>query len=62
MVIFLAVVLAVVSAIAVPLSLSRQLRDISALEQSNQEQAIRQAGEHGERRDLEELRKSRITL
>ena len=60
-VILLAVVLAVVSAIAVPLSLSRQLRDISALEQSSEDLAIQQDGEHGERHDREELWKSQIT-
>ena len=60
-VILLAVLLAVVSAIAVPLSLSRQIRDISALEQSNEEQAIQQDGEHGEHHDREALWKSQIT-
>ena len=60
-VILLAVLLAVVSAIAVPLSLSRQINDISALEQSSREQVIQQDGEHGERHDREELWKSQIT-
>lgn len=49
--IILAVVLAVVTAVAVPLSLSRQIRDFSALEQTDSEHR----GEH------EEAWKDRIT-
>ena len=54
-VILLAVILAVVSAAAIPLSLSRQISDLSALEQA------RQDGGHGEHADREALWKSQIT-
>ena len=60
-VILLAVLLAVISAIAVPLSLSRQIRDITALEQRGEEQAVQPDSEHGERRSREEAWKSQIT-
>lgn len=62
-VILLAVLLAVVSAVAVPLSLSRQLRELSALETSGQEQTVQWDGERGgdHHGDREELWKSRIT-
>lgn len=63
-VILLAVVLAVVTAVAIPLSLSQQISDISALKQTKQEQMVQQLtdGEHGERRDdHEEAWKSQIT-
>ena len=59
--ILLAVVLAVVTAAAVPLSLSRQIRDLSALEQTKQEETLPEGGEHGGHADREELWKSRIT-
>ena len=59
--ILLAVVLAVVTAAAVPLSLSRQIRDLSALEQTKQEETLPEGGEHGSHADREELWKSRIT-
>ena len=58
-VIIFAVVLAVLSAIIIPLSLSRQIHDVAALAQTCQEQ-VRTGGEekHGDR---EELWKSQIT-
>ena len=59
--ILLAVVLAVVTAAAIPLSLSRQIRDLSALEQTKQEETLPEGGEHGGHADREELWKSRIT-
>ena len=59
--ILLAVVLAVVTAAAVPLSLSRQISDLSALEQTKQEEALPEGGEHGGHADREKLWKSRIT-
>ena len=61
-VILLAVILAVVSAAAIPLSLSRQISDLSALEQARQEETLPASGEHGEHADREELWKSQITL
>ena len=60
-IILLAVLLAVISAIAVPMSLSRQIRDITALEQSSEEQTIQSDGEHGKLHDREDLWKSQIT-
>ncbi len=62
-VILLAVVLAVVTAVAIPLSLSQQIRDISALERSGQEESVQPIdGEHREHRDdREEAWKSQIT-
>lgn len=60
-VILLAVILAVVSAAAIPLSLSRQISDLSALEQARQEETLPASGEHGEHADREELWKSQIT-
>lgn len=59
--ILLAVVLAVVTAAAVPLSLSRQISDLSALEQTKQEETLPEGGEHSGHADREELWKSRIT-
>lgn len=59
--ILLAVVLAVVTAAAIPLSLSRQISDLSALEQTKQEETLPEGGEHGGHADREELWKSRIT-
>ena len=61
-VILLAVILAVVSAAAIPLSLSRQISDLSALEQARQEETLPASGEHGEHADRKELWKSQITL
>ena len=62
MVILLAVVLAVISAVAIPLSLSRQVSDISALEQTKQEQMMVREGDHGEGRgEHDEAWKSQIT-
>lgn len=61
-VILLAVILAVVSAAAIPPSLSRQISDLSALEQARQEETLPASGEHGEHADREELWKSQITL
>ena len=60
-VILLAVILAVVSTAAIPLSLSRQISDLSALEQTRQEETLPASGEHGEHADREELWKSQIT-
>ena len=61
-VIILAVLLALASAVAVPLSLSRQIGDLSALQQTAREQAAQQDGARGERHtDREELWKSSIT-
>ena len=60
--ILLALLLAIVSAVAVPLSLSQQIRDISALEQAGREQTLPQGDGKGEHHaDREELWKSRIT-
>ena len=61
-VILLAVILAVVSAAAIPLSLSRQISDLSALEQARQEETLPASGGHGEHADRQELWKSQITL
>lgn len=61
-VILLAVILAVVSAAAIPLSLSRQISDLSALEQARQEETLPASGGHREHADPEELWKSQITL
>lgn len=60
-VILLAVILAVVSAAAIPLSLSRQISDLSALEQARQEETLPASGGHGEHADREALWKSQIT-
>ncbi len=60
-VILLAVLLAVVSAVSIPLSLSKQLSDLSDLEQTKQEQTVQTDGEHGERHDREEMWKGQIT-
>lgn len=57
-VIILAVVLAILSAIVIPLSLSRQINDVAALAQTRQEQVHTGEEEHGDR---EELWKSQIT-
>lgn len=61
-VIILAIVLALVSAISIPLCLAQQIRDISALEQSRQEQSIAQDGQQeGRHIDREKLWKSQLT-
>lgn len=60
-VVLLAVLLAVVSAVSIPLSLSKQISDLSDLEQTKQEQTVQTDGEHGERHDREEMWKSQIT-
>ena len=60
-VIVVAVILAVVSAAAIPLSLSRQISDLSALEQARQEETLPASGGHGEHADRQELWKSQIT-
>ena len=61
-VVLLAVLLAVVSAVSIPLSLSKQISDLSNLEQIKQEQTVQTDGEHGERHaDREEMWKSQIT-
>ena len=60
--VILAVLLALVSAVVIPLSLSQQISDLSSLHRSAQEQAMQQDGAHGEHHiDREELWKSRIT-
>ena len=58
-VIVLAVALAVVTAVAIPLSLSQQISDLSALEHAKQEQTAQQID--GEYHDREEAWKSQIT-
>ena len=58
-VIILAIVLALLSAISIPLSLAQQIRDISALEQSRQEQRLTQ--DEGRHVDREKLWKSQLT-
>lgn len=58
-VIILAIVLALLSAISIPLSLVQQIRDISALEQSRQEQSLTQ--DEGRHVDREKLWKSQLT-
>ena len=60
-VVILAVVLAVVSAVAIPLSLSRQIRDLSALERPEQEQAAEDARQQARRGEGKEHWKSQIT-
>ena len=59
-VILLAVVLGILSAIVIPVSLSRQISDILTLKQTQQEQPVQDGGreEHGDR---EEQWRSRIT-
>lgn len=58
--VILAVLLALVSAVVVPLSLSQQISDLSSLKQSAQ--TVRQDGDHGEHSiEREDLWKSRIT-
>ena len=57
--VILAVLLALVSAVVIPLSLSQQINDLSSLRQTAQEQTVQQDGEH--HADREELWKSRIT-
>ena len=57
--VILAVLLALFSAVVIPLSLSQQISDLSALHQTAQEQTVQQDGEHHV--DREELWKSRIT-
>lgn len=60
-IVLLAVLLAVVSAVSIPLSLSKQISDLSNLEQTKQEQTAQADGEHGDRHDREEAWKSQIT-
>ena len=60
-IVVLAVLLALASAVVVPLSLSQQLSDLSSLKQTAQ-QTVQQGETHGEHHtDHEELWKSRIT-
>ena len=60
--VILAVLLALVSAVVIPLSLSRQISDLSSLKQTAQEQMVQQDGAHGEHHtDREKLWKSSIT-
>ena len=61
-VVILAVLLALISAVVIPLSLSQQISDLSLLKQTAQEQAVQQDDTQGEHHiDREELWKSRIT-
>lgn len=62
-VVILAVLLAVVSAITIPLSLSQQISDLSSLKQGQQEQVLQQDGRRGEEHEAnrEELWKGQIT-
>ena len=54
------IVLAVFTAVAIPLSLSQQISDLSSLRQTSQEQTAQQDGEHSEHHaDREELWKIR---
>ena len=60
--VILAVLLVLASAVVIPLSLSRQISDLSSLKQTAQEQTVQQDDSHGEHRiDREELWKSQIT-
>ena len=60
--VILAVLLALASAVVIPLSLSRQISDLSSLKQTAQEQTVQQDDAHGEHHiDREELWKSSIT-
>lgn len=61
-VILMTVLLALLSVIAVPLSLSRQIRDISVLDQNGQEQMMQWDDMHGEHHvDHEILWRSQVT-
>ena len=61
-VIIIAIVLALVSAVTIPLSLSRQINEISALEQTGREQTVQWDDKFEQHHiDHEELLKSRIT-
>lgn len=61
-VVILVVLLALMSAVVIPLSLSQQISDISSLPQTAQEQMVQQDGIHTEHHaDREELWKSSIT-
>ena len=60
--VILAVLLALLSAVVIPLSLSQQISDLSSLKQTAQEQTVQQDGVRGEHHaDREELWKSSIT-
>ena len=62
MIVLLAVLLSLVSAVIVPLSLSQQISDLSSLHQTTQEQMMQQDGVQSEHHsDREELWKSSIT-
>lgn len=62
-IVIMAVLLALLSAVVIPLSLSQQISDLSSLRQTSQEQTAQQDGEHSEphHADREELWKSQIT-
>lgn len=61
-VVIMAVLLAVVSAIVIPLSLSQQISDLSSLEKNRQEQVFHEENAHGEHHDEHvDLWKSQIT-
>lgn len=61
-IVIMAVLLALLSAVVIPLSLSQQISDLSSLRQTSQEQTAQQDGEHSEHHaDREELWKSQIT-
>lgn len=61
-VVILALLLALLSAVVIPLSLSQQIRDLTALKQDSQELIVQQDNIDGKHHDSrEELWKSRIT-
>ena len=61
-IVIMAVLLALLSAVVIPLSLSQQISDLSSLRQTSQEQTAQQDGEHSEHHaDREELWKNQIT-
>lgn len=47
-IVIMAVLLALLSAVVIPLSLSQQISDLSSLRQTSQEQTAQQDGEHSE--------------
>lgn len=58
----LAILLPAINAVAIPLSLSQQIRDISALEQGKQEPMTMEGNAYGEHHiDREKLWKSQVT-
>ena len=57
----LAVLLAVFTAVAVPMSLSKQIGEIVSLERSNDVAALPKEGHDGHEKDIEDMIKNRIT-